>query len=90
MARHSLKIRWCSHRKFFKECLAIFRHLCMKGLLTQKSFEKNLLCTKQNSNLNLSIANPTKWSVTLMQLICRVTADKLECLTIFWGWRLKD
>ena len=27
MAKHTLKILWCSHRRIFKVCLAILQHL---------------------------------------------------------------
>ena len=32
MARHTLKILRCEHRKIFKVCLAIFQHYEIKGL----------------------------------------------------------
>ena len=32
MAKHTLKILLCEHRKIFKVCLAIFLTLCNKGL----------------------------------------------------------
>ena len=31
MAKHTLKILRCSHRKIFKVCLAIFQHYEIKG-----------------------------------------------------------
>ena len=31
MAKHTLKILRCSHRKIFKVCLAIFQHYAIKG-----------------------------------------------------------
>ena len=34
MAKHTLKIFWCSYRKILKVYLAIFSRLCMKELLT--------------------------------------------------------
>ena len=32
MAKHTLKILRCEHRKIFKVCLAIFQHYEIKGL----------------------------------------------------------
>ena len=31
MAKHTLKILWCSHRKIFKVCLAILQHYAWKA-----------------------------------------------------------
>ena len=33
MAKHTLKILQCEHRKIFKECLAIFQHYEIKGYI---------------------------------------------------------
>ena len=33
MAKHTLKILWCKHRKILKVCLAILQHFGWKGFL---------------------------------------------------------
>ena len=39
MAKHTLKILRCSHRKIFKVCLAILQHYAWKGSVGSKVFE---------------------------------------------------
>ena len=41
MAKHSLKILRCEHRKIFKVCLVIFQHYAIKGFKTSWLAENN-------------------------------------------------
>ena len=47
MAKHALKILWCSHRKIFKVCLAIFQHYERKVYQHEKHSFLNLEGLKQ-------------------------------------------
>ena len=40
MAKHTLKILRCEHRKIFKVCLAIFQHYAIK---VNEMFQNNIL-----------------------------------------------
>ena len=46
MAKHTLKILRCEHRKIFKVCLAIFQHYAIKGYKSSHEVYKSVLRKK--------------------------------------------
>ena len=50
MAKHTLKILRCEHRKIFKVCLAIFQHYEIKVKLIIENSKRNKDYFKNNNN----------------------------------------
>ena len=65
MAKHTLKILRCKHRKIFKVCLAIFQHYAIKGKeLVDKQGQPKTVIQIKNKLRNLkdfysTIDNPS-------------------------------
>ena len=51
MAKHTLKILPCSHRKIFKVCLTILRNYAVKGLRNSNKFDTGK-CSKNEDDFD--------------------------------------
>ena len=72
--------------------LSRFRSVIFKAGSLQWHWEESLLLPFFMNFIQLInplSANPTKWSNTFKQFVA-VGGELLECLTVLWGWHLKE
>ena len=84
MAKHTLNILRCSHRKMFKLCLAILQHCARKGSVGQKHHHRYLLHYRV-------LNKPLAWPFFRILISLFVKTDKnvlifrLKSNTLLWN-----